>query len=163
MPTIRIPINITNSRISSLAGNAYKTIIALTNVDKEIWNFVKDVDGKIYGFVEIPVSVSGTPNAKLILTVGANATTGVTRFNVGHAIYNNNGASYNVALTSNTSQDITVPATARNTKEVSFTLTGTFTAKYLIEIEIFHEGAHANDTLAVDTELIDAQLEIDVV
>jgi len=161
--TIRVPIDLRNPRTQSLAGNSYFNVVALTNQDLGYWNFVKDVVGKVYGVAEIPNNVNAAPNAKLILTIGANATTGVTTWGCGYAIVNNDGASVNVSFTNPSDQDITVPATARLSKEVSFTLsTGTFTAKYLLFFEITHNGTATNDTLAVDTELYNAQLEIDV-
>ena len=64
-------------------------------------------------------------------------------------------------------QDVSMPATAYNTKEVSFTLPTSgngfpVAAKDLLLVRIEHEGADADDTLAVNTLLIDAQLEIDL-
>ena len=56
------------------------------------------------------------------------------------------------------SQDITVPATAYLRKDVTFALTGLAGAD-LIAFYIKHEGAHANDTLAVNTWLFGAWLE----
>jgi hypothetical protein len=45
---------------------------------------------------------------------------------------------------------------------VSFTITETLAAEDFLIVELYHEGAHANDTLAVNTLLFDAFLEIDV-
>jgi hypothetical protein len=70
-------------------------------------------------------------------------------------------------LTGETAQDITVPATARLRKDVTFpsagSLTETVAADDILIVEVFHEGAHANDTLtAANLELYDAWLQIDV-
>jgi len=163
LPTVSIPVILTNPRTASLAGNAYATVLALTNQDLEIWNFVKDVQGKVYGHVTVPKSVSAAPNAKIILIIGANATTGVTSIQVSQKAVASDAESVNVTFTAETRQDITVPGTARLHKKVTFTLTGQdYVAEDIIYVEVFHDGTQANDTLAVDTELYEAYLEIDV-
>ena len=67
-------------------------------------------------------------------------------------------------ITSDTAQDITVPGTARLTKEVTFTVgdLANIAANDLLIVEILHEGTHANDTLAVNTELLEAYLRVDL-
>lgn len=55
------------------------------------------------------------------------------------------------ALTSETAQDITIPATAYFRKDITFTLTETLAANDLLIVEIFHVGSHTNDTVAVNT------------
>ena len=161
--TYRIPIDLQNPRTASLAGNCFPNVLALTNIDKFIWQFVKDVDGKLYGMVLIPSNLAGTPAAAIILVIGANATSGVTTLNVSTKSIAVN-ESYNVTLTADTAQDITVPATARVTKEVTFTGgdLGNIVANDILIVEVFHQGTAANDTLAVDTELLEAYLRVDL-
>ena len=163
MATVRIPIDLRNPRMTTLAGNSFFTVFGFTNHDFGHWEFVKDVDGKIYGVVSIPPNVSGTPNAKCIIVLAANAITGVWRNIVNYKTVAPN-ETVQLTYTAGASQDITVPGTAYLTKEITHTLsTGTFTGRNLIFIEIFHEGAHVNDTLAVNGFVVDAFLEIDVV
>ncbi len=159
--TIYIPVNLTNPRVSSLAGNSFFNVKALTNYDAGVWEFVKDVDGKIYGLVRIPSNVSGTPNAALVMVCGWNATTGVARLSVKSAPPAN-GETLNATFTSETAQDITVPGTAYFRDDVTFTLTNAPSASDLLLVELFHEGAHGNDTVAVNTLLWAAYLQIDV-
>lgn len=160
--TVPIMIDLRNPRLTSLAGNAFPGVLGLTDWDAGIWEFVKNVDGKVYGVVYIPNNVNATPNAKIILILGANATSGVTRMNIG-TNPPADGESYNPSsLTDETAVDITVPGTARLLKHQSFTLTNAPAAKDLLIVEVFHNGAHVNDTLAVNTELLAAILEIDV-
>ena len=45
---------------------------------------------------------------------------------------------------------------------MTFTLTPTLAARDLLIVEIFHEGAHVNDTLAAATELYKPWLRIDI-
>ena len=163
MTTVRIPIDLRNPRLTSLAGNSFFTVFGFTNHDFGHWEFVKDVDGKIYGIVGIPPNVSGTPNAKCILVIAANATVGVWRNIVNYKTVAP-GETVQLTYTAGASQDITVPGTAYLTKEITHTLpTGSFIGGNLIFIEIFHEGAHANDTLAPNAFLVEAYLEIDVI
>jgi len=163
--TVQIPIDLAVPKASALAGNSYWLPVALTAADKAFWHFLKDVEGKVWGKVRIPVSIAGTPNAKIKLVICANATSGVTRIDVLHKAIQTKatGESLNPAsLTSIGAQDITVPATAYDALEVSFTVSETLAAEDELEVEIFHDGDHANDTLAVTTLLFDAFLEIDI-
>ena len=163
--TIQIPIDLRNPRGTTLASNSYWLPIGLTAWDAGVWQFVKDVDGKIYGIVRIPVGMAGTPAAKIKLVIAANATAGVTRLSIGHKAVQTKPTAENLnpaSLTVITAQDITVPATAYLALEVTFTVTETLAAEDELIVEIYHEGAHANDTLAVNTLLFDAFLEIDL-
>jgi hypothetical protein len=164
MATLRIPIDLRNPRVATLAGNAFFNVIGLSNIDQGIWEFLKDVDGKVYGVVTVPSGLAGAVNPAIILVIGANATTGVTRMNVSSKSIAPNAESYNVTLTADTAQDVTVPATARLTKEVTFTVgdLANLAENDLLIVEIFHEGVHANDTLAVSTELLEAYLRVDL-
>lgn len=165
--TTRIPIDLELPRSNTLAGNAFylPEFLSTSDEDMGFWQFLKDVDGKMYGKVTIPNTIGATPAAKIILVIAANATTGNSRLSAS-AIPTANGESLNRAKTAITAQDITVENIAFETKEVTFTLptTGDFpvVAKDIVDIEIFHEGAHANDTLAVNTLLKEAYLEIDL-
>jgi hypothetical protein len=162
LATVKIPIDLRNPRVSSLAGNSFFTVKGLTAWDAGCWEFVKDVDGKVYGIVTIPKTIAVTPNAKIVLLIAANATTGVTRLSVASKDIADAESINPASLTAETAQDITVPTTARLRKDVTFTMTDTPVADDIKIVEIFHEGAHANDTLAVNTELLAAYLEINV-
>jgi hypothetical protein len=167
MPTtIRVPIDLRNPRISSLAGNAFWTVGGLTAWDAGRWEFVKDVDGKVYGTAVIPKNVAVTPNAKIVLAIAANATTGLTRLSIASKAVADAESLNPASLTAETAQDVTVPATARLRKDVTFPASGVLAeavaADDVLVVEVFHEGAHVNDTLAVNTELYEAWLQIDV-
>jgi hypothetical protein len=159
--TVRLPIQITTPQVSANAGNAFWTVLGQTDWDFGHWEFVKDVKGKVYGTVTVPKNLAGTPAAKVKLVVCANATSGVTRLNVATKDVAD-GESLNPTLTDETAQDITVPGTAYLRKDVSFTLTNAPAADDILIVEVFHEGDHANDTLAVNTLLLGAYLEVDV-
>jgi hypothetical protein len=57
-----------------------------------------------------------------------------------------------------TAQDVTVPGTALVRKDVTFSVSGLVGGDVLV-LAIAHDGAHANDTLAVNTLLYGAWLE----
>lgn len=165
--TTRIPITLELPRTNTLGGNVFYAPDFLSTADEDMafWQMVLDVDGKLYGQVTVPNTIGATPAAKIILLIAANATTGVSRLSVS-AIPSANGEGLNRAKTAITAQDITMPTTAYELEEVSFTLptTGSFpiVGKDVLDVEIFHEGAHANDTLAANTLVKAAYLELDL-
>jgi hypothetical protein len=164
MPTtVPIPIDFRTPGLSALAGNSFWTPKALTALDLDTWEFVKDVDGKVFGIVEYLPTLDATPNARVLLSLGANAATGVTRLSVlTKAIAN--AQSFNPAsLTAIASQDISVPGTARTRFDATFTVaTEVVAGGKMLYVCVFHEGAHTNDTLAVNTELYGGVLLVDV-
>src|SRR3990167_800586 len=96
--TYRIPIDLQNPRTATLAGNCFPSILALTNIDKFVWSFLLDVDGKLYGTVFVPSNLAPTPAPAIILAIGANATSGVTTLNVSTKSVSTNAESYNATL-----------------------------------------------------------------
>lgn len=170
--TTRFPIDLRTPGLTGNPGGSFWSPIALTaatpDFDLGVWQFVKDVAGGIFGLVNIPNTIGGTPAAKIILTIAANATTGVSRLKIDARPIANDAESVDQALdTTVAEQDITMPATAYLTKEVSFTLPTSgngfpVVAKDRLLVRIFHDGTHTNDTLAVNTLLISAELEIDL-
>lgn len=162
--TVRIPIDLRSPAVTANAGNSFWTVLGLTAHDFGHWEFLKDVSGQIYGLISVPTNLAVTPAAKIILSLAANATTGVTRMSVSSGAIAKTAESLNPAtLTAIAAVDITVPATAYHTKEQSYTLAAAPVADDVLLVEIDHEGAHTNDTLAVNTLLTTAYLEIDVV
>ena len=170
--TTRIPIDLRSPAISGNQGNSFYNVQALTtptpDFDLGVYEFVKDVDGGWYGIVNIPNTIGGTPAGKIILIIMANATSGVTTLRVDARPIANDAESFDQALdTTIANQDITVPATAFMSKEVSFTLPTSgngfpVVAKDQLLVRIEHEGADGDDTLAVNTLLVSAYLEIDL-
>lgn len=160
--TIRVPVDMRNPRVSSLAGNSFWRVAALTNYDAGYWEFVKDVDGKLYGLVMVPKNLDAAPTAKIVLATAYNATSGVARWSI-KTKDPADGETFDASFTSETAQDITAPGTAKLRKDVTFTLTNAPAADDILLIEVFHEGAHANDTVAVNSLLFGAWLEINLV
>lgn len=159
--TIRVPVDMRNPRVATLAGNTFWSVLGLTNWDAGHWEFGKDVDGKVYGLVGVPKNLAGTPAASIRLVTAYNATTGVARWSVSTKDPAD-GETLNVALTAETAQDITVPGTAYLRKDVAFTLTNPPAADDVLVVEVFHEGAHTNDTVAVNSLLFGVFLQCDV-
>ena len=157
--TRRYPIQLHTpaSSVTAIAGNAFWTAVALTDWDAGHWEFIKDLDGKIYGVVKVPHAIA-TTGGNITLEISANATSGVTRLQVGHKAIAD-GESMNPTLTDITAQDITVPGTAYLRKKVTFAITESLSDGDLILVEVYHEGDHANDTLNAVTMLWGAWLE----
>jgi len=151
-----LPVKLTNPRATTLQGNSFFTVAGLTAWDFGHWEFVKDVDGRIYGIVRLD-GIANTGNLKLSL-VGANGA-GVTRIGL-KSNQTKDGIGINPAslVTSYTPQDVTVAA-GYIQRDISFGIGGLATYTILI-LEIIHEGSHANDTLAVNTMLLDASFEV---
>lgn len=170
--TTRFPIDLTTPGVATNAGNSFfnVTSLAAATPDFELghWEFIVNVDGHVNGYVTIPNTIGATPAAKIILTVAANATTGVSSLRVDARPIANDAESLDQALdTTVATQDVTMPTTAYHTKEVSFTLPTTgngfpVAAKDVLLVRIEHAGADANDTLAAPTLLVRAELEIDL-
>jgi len=164
--TSSFAIDLRNPQQASNSGNVFPTVtgaLSTNNYEMWHWEFLKDVIGNLFGVVHVPDNLAGTPNPKILLELGANATTGVTRMTALAAPVADGTALGSVSL-QGTTQDTTVPGTARARKKVTLNLTGIVfpSAGDLMLVQIQHEGTHANDTLAVNTELYGAWLICDV-
>lgn len=159
--TRRVPVSLHTPASATSAGNSFWSVLAMTDYDLGHWEFVKDVGGKIFGHVLIPEGLAAT-GGSLVLHIAANATTGVTRLSVSTKAVADAESMQPSSLTTETSQDITVPGTAYLRKDVTFALTEALAEGGLLIVEVYHEGAHANDTLAQNTLLLGATLHVTV-
>lgn len=152
-----LPIDLRNpSTLVTYVGNAFPQVAALSNWEEWHWEFTKDVDGYIYGLVRVP---AGFTAPKVVISTLYNAAAGVASWVLAWAKIAD-GGSANPALIPEARQDVAVPGTARTRKDVTFTLAGgaiPATGDLLI-VQIWHNGAHANDTVAVNSELLGAWL-----
>jgi len=158
--TRQYPIKLMNPRSQSEAGNAFWTVMSFP-YDLGHWEFVKDVQGRVTGQILIPKSVAATPNAKIVLVLGASAA-GVTCMSAQTFLTATNGGGFNSALTNQGAQNVSLPgayATVRCT--IPITVGPAPSADQILVMEITHEGLQAADTLAVNTILYEAYLEID--
>jgi hypothetical protein len=146
MPLVPIDVSTPSTDGNAYVGPAGADFLQL------LPHFRKDVSGKWRGKCQIPddYATGGTVR----LSIMANAASGVTRLSIGYAFVAD-GEDLDPTLTGVAAQDVTVPTTALRRKDVSFSVTGAAPDDILL-VEIHHEGAHANDTLAVDTILADA-------
>lgn len=147
MATVQIPVALTTPDSS---GNAYAALVtgASTNIRELVPAFTKDVDGDWWGILVVPQDYSSA--GAVIVSVAANATSGVTTMKVS-SLPVANTESYDQALTAETQVDITVPGTAYDRKDQSFTLTPSLSAGDHLLVKVTHVGTATNDTLAVDT------------
>ena len=162
--TVRIPIDLRAPGTTIDAGNAFWIVDGLTAHDFGNWQFLQSADGSVFGVAHVPKNLAVVPAAKIVLILMANSTSGnVTSMQVFTAPVAPDGELFDPAsLTSITVQDVTMPTTAFQTKEISFTIAAAPVADDLLIVRIFHDGNTANDTLAENTILIEAYLEIDV-
>lgn len=141
-------------------GNCFPTVTALTAWNNYHWELVKDVTGYVDGIVKLPTNVTVAAQ-KVVLELMANATSGVTRFYVQVAAVADGESMNPASLAVIQTIDTTVPGTARYRKKVSFTDgTNTWTPGDILIVRVVHDGAHTNDTLAVNTELLGAWVEL---
>jgi hypothetical protein len=164
MAVIRIPVDLRTPDFTTNTGNSFWTSVGLTAHDFGSWQYLPNVDGSVYGQVACPTNISGTPAAKIVLVLMANSTAGqVSSMNVLTAFVAPDGESMNPgSLTGVGVVDITMPTVAYETHEQTYTLASQPTADDIIIVEVFHDGNKAADTLAVNTILVEAFLEIDV-
>jgi len=151
MATVQVPLPLF---VPDSSGNGYPILYDANPHRHLIPAFLNDVAGYWYGHVRIPQDYVGTP--KVILSIGANATSGVSRLAVS-SYRTADAASYDGTYTTETAQDIAVPGTAYLRKDVTFDITtASIAAGDDLVTRIDHEGAHANDTLTVPTLLFSA-------
>ena len=144
MATVQIPVPL---YVPDATGNGYPSLYDANPHRFLVPTFLKDVAGYWYGHLRVPQDYSSTPVIKV--SIAANATAGVARLAVSsYAIAD--AESYDTTYTTETAQDITVPGTAYMRKDVTFSLTSTIAVGDDLVVRIDHEGAHVNDTLAVD-------------
>jgi len=163
--TVRIPIDLRVPGSTVNAGNSFWTVEGLTAHDFGAWQFLPNVDGSVFGIAHVPKNIAGAPAAKIVMILAANSTAGqITSMD---ALTGAVAADAEVldpgSLTSVGVVDVTMPTTAFETKEQSFTLVSQPSADDLLIVQIFHDGNKTEDTLAVNTILAEAYLEIDIV
>lgn len=160
--TIRKAIDLTNGAGSGTnAGNVIPDVTSRTNIESWYWRMIKDVDGDLFGEIDVPLNLAAAPNAKIALDLAGNGT-GVARMIVAHKSIAD-GGSMNPTLTTETAVDITMPAALLRKLQL-ITLTVQPAAGDLMAVKITHNGAHANDTFsAADLELHKAYLVCDVI
>lgn len=156
--TRQYPLKLTAPRSQSLAGNSFWTVAQMSIYDFAHWQFVKDVDGRVAGQIMIPKTVAATPNAKIVLVITA-AGTGISRFYCLYQSQPTEGGTINTGFTTATAVDTNI-SVAYGTKRVTLPI-GAPAVDQLLIFEIVHDGTHANDTIAVNTMLVEAYLEID--
>lgn len=163
--TVRIPIDLRAPGSTINAGNAFWKVDGLTAHDFGSWQFLPDVDGSVFGVAHVPKNIAGAPTAKIVLILAANNAGGlITSMDVLTEAVASDAESINPgSLTAVGVVDITMPSTVYLTKEQSFTLATQPSADDLLLIEIFHDGNKTEDTLSVNTILVEAFLEIDIV
>jgi hypothetical protein len=148
---IQVPLTAPGS-----ADGSYAALVSTSNIREVVAAFQKDVVGDWWGIVRVPQDYVSA--AAIVISIAANATSGVTTMGVATKPIAN-ASTYDTALTAETDVDITVPGTAYIRKDQSYTLTPTVAAGADLLVRIRHNGTAGNDTLAVDTLLFNVVFE----
>lgn len=165
--TVAIPVDLRSPRIQTLAGNAFWTVSGMsTTSDLGHWEFLQNVDGKVYGEVKVPPNMAATPNVYFEAWIShANGTTGeVTSLQVNY-LHRSTGESLTTAFTTSTVRDFTVSNTADVIELVRLPESGFITAPVAGDItfvEFFHDGDKPADTLSENTRLHRLDMIIDL-
>lgn len=166
MATIRVPIDLRNPRVTSLAGNAFFTVEGLTAWDAGRWEMVDALESRIYGVVAVPKNLAGTPAGKIILSCATTATAEQYRLEVKVKAVADAESLNPASLTDIETIDVTAAGTARLRKDTTFPASGsmseTLTADDLLIVEIIRHGEHANDDIVAPLYLYAAFLQIDL-
>jgi len=151
---ILVPMNTPDS-----SGNGYPDLTTnhgFSNLRAIIPWFTKSVDGTWLGSFPVPSNYSS--GGTVVVTGVANATAGAVRWQVlcGQTV---NGSTADLTLTAETAQNVTVPGTANQSFDTTFTLAGTTPSAGTAHPEIFfvqvkRVGTNGGDTLAVDCGLL---------
>jgi hypothetical protein len=156
--TRQYPLKLTAPRSQSFQGNAFWTVTSMPGFDFAHWEFVKDVEGRVSGQILIPKTIAAVPNIKIVLVLASPASGGVTRMNVAYAVVGFDNGYLAGTFTAVGAQDITSHVTAYGTRKATFAIPN-LGSECMLAFEIIHEGAHANDTIAQNTWLVEAYLE----
>lgn len=152
------PLQVRVPRTQTLAGNSFSSVIALTNYDWEVWEFLPSVDGAVYAWLEVPQEIAGSPTQQVVLNWAANNTTAAKQVAWLVSVANvAAGSTLNASLTALTQANIAVPTTAYQRVSTAVTITNTLAAGDLLIIEIRRKGSDAvNDTLTTLNALLDS-------
>lgn len=139
------------------SGNAFPNLSTaaspgggFSNVRRILCCFTKSVDGTWEGSLRIPNNYAS--GGTIILSAVANATSGAVRWIVSTAVVAA-GVTEDTAYTAETAQNVTVPGTARQRFDTTFTLTTTPVAGSTLNVKVTRKGTDGGDTLTVDALL----------
>jgi hypothetical protein len=152
-----------NPAFSTLPGNSYPMATALASFDFWHWEFKRDVDSYIAGVVKVPMLVDVAPAPKIGVALAANATTGTSRMTVNIKRIADGGSLAFASWDATATLDIAMPGTVNTAKVALLDVSSLVpVAGELLICQLVHAGSHINDTLAAETMLIEAWLEIKV-
>lgn len=171
--TLSIPINVSHPHVSlsNLVGNSFWTVRGssegFSTWDSGHWEFVRDVDSKIYGSILIPNNITTLPNVAVSMILAVNSATTLPSnsvMSVATAVISAAG-SITPAFTAETSQMISFTS-ARYRYNATFPSTGNLakpvSANDLLLVEISHTGTSTSDNADSNTIMYSSYLRCDV-
>lgn len=142
---VTVPLDTPDSSANGYAALSLNN--GFSNVRRIVPGFTKSVDGTWEGAIRVPQNYSST--GKIILSAVANATSGAVRWIVSTSVVAAS-SSEDATYTAETAQNVTVPGTAKQRFDTTFTLTTTPVAGSTLNVKVQRNGANVGDTLAVD-------------
>lgn len=152
--TVSVPVDLRNPTKS-----AGFLPIVFAGVTVGTWFYIKDVEARIAGLVNIPTSFSEVA-IKLAFRSAVDSTSGDVRFEVA-TLALGSGDDPDGALTSEAAQTIAVDDNITIARfPTSGGLSSSPAAGDILIVDLFHDGDHAADTLAENLLLLSAWLEV---
>lgn len=146
--TLRLAMIPDGPRTQSLPGNSWPTQYQLSNSDRGAIAFKNGVDGKFYYKINVPSNIAVTPNLGIVVRAWTTVNAGNVVLNVAGGQYAA-GASVDPSLTASGAATVTVPGTAKQAFDTTFTTSlPAPVADDTYIVELFRNGANAADTLA---------------
>ena len=172
---IRIPVDLRTPEQTGIAGNTFWTVNSGTASQFGFWAFlgntsggsgtgVRATGGIVYGFVQVPPNVDAGSVGKLIVAMGASATSAAPSvWRVGTREVQT-GFTFDVtSFVNENSQTWTAPTTNWARLDLSFTLTSATTANAMLSVKIerpIAASGSATDTTTALVGVFDVFLEI---
>ena len=146
--TMIVPVIFDAPDASANGYPAYSLNNGFSNVTRVVPSFTHAQLGTWYGAVRIPPNYES--GGQVIVSSVTNATSGVVRYTVGSAVVAA-AVSEDTNYTTETAVNTTVPGTALQRFDVTFTLSTTLAASSTLNLFVQRQGNNAADTLTTDT------------
>lgn len=150
MATVQVPVSLDTPDASGNGYPALSTNNGFSNVRAIVPAFAKTVDGTWEGRLRVPQNYAS--GGAIILSQVANATSGAVRNRVSTAVVAA-AVSEDTAYTDESYVNTTVPGTAKQRFDITFTLTTTPVPGSTLNVKVTRQGTNGGDTLAVDALL----------
>ena len=145
---IRVPVDLRSPEQTGIAGNSFWTVNSGTVSQMGFWAFLgntsggsgtglKATGGIVYGYVQVPPNTDPGSVGKLIVALGASATSAaLSVWRVGTKEVQTGAAFDNPSWVNENAQAWTAPSTAWARLDLNFTMTSATTANAILAIKL---------------------------